>query len=110
MGKNLRAALRDKPPRPLRQVAASYGYSLCEIYDHHREICLAISGRYAAYQKEETPRRRIALEQRIRQIAVDCQEDGINATAERIKPLVPDLRLSTIKRILREIEREGPEA
>lgn len=108
--KNLQAALSDEPPRPLRQVAASYGYGLCEIYDHHREICLAVSDRYAAYRNEETSRRRAALEQRIRQIAVDVQEDGVSATADRIKPLAPDLLLSTIKRILREIEREGPEA
>jgi hypothetical protein len=110
METNLRAALSDEPPRPLRHVAASYGYGLCEIYENHHEVCLEISARYTAYRKEETPRRRFALEQRIRQIAVDFQEDGISSTAARIKPLAPDLRLSTIKRILREIEREGPEA
>jgi hypothetical protein len=108
METNLRAALSDEPPRPLRQVAASHGYSLYEIYNNHHQACLAISARYAAYRKEETPRRRFALKERVRQIAVDFQQDGINPSADQINPLAPDLRLSTIKRILREIEGEEP--
>ncbi|MGH7146876.1 MAG: TniQ family protein [Pyrinomonadaceae bacterium] len=109
METNLRAALRDEPPRPLRHVAASYGYGLCAIYDNHHEVCLAISARYAAYRKEETPRRRLALKERIRQIVVDLQRGGNNPSADQIKPLAPDLQLSTIKRILREIDREVSE-
>jgi hypothetical protein len=110
MEKNLRAALSNEPPRPLRQVAAEYGYNLCAIYESYQQVCLAISASYAAYRKEEIPKRRHVLKERIRQFAADIQEGGISSTADRIKPLAPDLRLSTLKRILREIERERPEA
>jgi hypothetical protein len=109
MEMHLRAALSEEPPRPLKHVAASHGYGQCEIYVHYNELCLAISARYAAYQKEETVRRRLALKERIRQIAVSIQPGEISQTANQIKPLAPDLRLSTIKRALREIEREKPE-
>jgi hypothetical protein len=109
METHLRAALSEEPPRPLRHVAASHGYGLCEVYGNHNELCLAISARYAAYQKEETVRRRLALKEWIRQIAVDIQPSEISQSANQIKPLAPDLRLSTIKRVLREIEREKPE-
>ncbi|MCI0392134.1 MAG: TniQ family protein [Acidobacteria bacterium] len=109
METNLRAALSDEPPRPLRHVAASYGYGLCEIYENHHEVCLEISARYAAYRKEETPKRRLALKERIRQIVVDLQRGGNDPSADQIKPLASDLRLSAIKRVLREIEGERPE-
>ncbi|MGH9846793.1 MAG: TniQ family protein, partial [Blastocatellia bacterium] len=110
MEMSLRAALSEEPPRALSHIAASDGYSLCILYNHQKELCLAISARYAAYQKKETLKRRLALKERIHQIAFELHQSGIRPSKDRIEPMAPDVHPAAIWQILREIEREGAEA
>jgi TniQ len=104
----LRAALSEHP-RPLTQVAASLPYNRNDCYRRWPELCRAIVARHTDYKSERARERKFALEEQVRQIALELYRRGLHPTKERVIPLLHNPQKTcfvTLNRILREIREE----
>jgi AraC-like DNA-binding protein len=109
MEAKLRAALKEEPPRPLRQVAASLHRDRGELYQCSDELCRAIAARYIEYKKECARRKRLALKEQVHQIVLELHQRGLHPTRERVILLLRDPPMTsfvTLNEILREIREE----
>jgi hypothetical protein len=109
MEAELRMALDEEPPRPMRQVAASLHRERSELYQYCYELCRAIAARYIEYKKEGAKKRRLALKEQVRQIALELQQRGLHPTRERVIPQLhnpPVTSFVTLNNVLREIREE----
>lgn len=86
----LRAALLDHPPRPLRQVALSICYNRKDCYRRWPMLCNAIAQRHLEYQKECTSHKRLALREQVCQIAQEIHQAGVHPTKSRILSALHD--------------------
>jgi len=109
MEAKLREALNEEPPRPLKQVADSLHRDRSELYLYWGELCRAIAARYIEYKKECARKKRLILEEQVRQIVLELNQRGLHPTRERVILLLhnpPMTSFVALTEVLREIREE----
>jgi DNA-binding phage protein len=106
---NLQAALKEEPPRPLKEIAKELGYTVQAVRMRHPQFCKMIAARYAAYQRKLIEEKKTLFREEVRGVAIKLIEQGIHPSEEQVKSRLDHSTLRNfieLNGILRDIRRE----
>lgn len=105
----LEAALKEEPPRTLKEIARELGVKRETIRASHPHLCHLICDRYAAYESELVEEKKRLFGEKVREVAVSLIEQGIHPSVDQVMSRMKNptrMYFAELTTILREIRRE----
>jgi AraC-like DNA-binding protein len=106
--RRLKAALKETPPPPLKEMVARLGKKYLYLHEHFPEECQAVVTRYAEFTKKTRPKRKAQAKARMRRLALVLHERDC-LTIKRLRKASngpTGLESSELSAVVKEVKRE----